>query len=192
LKKRFGVQSWLYPMPATLIAAEHDGRRGLLTVAWIGVVSGTPPTIGAALRKSRDTLPLIEASGAFSVNVPSVGMEAAVDFCGIVSGRETDKLTAAGLTGVPGSVLAVPLVDECMMNLECKLTAVHELGEYRLILGEIVEVHADESILDESGSLVDVGKLDPLVYIPGAREYRGLSEKVANAYTVGVPLKERM
>jgi flavin reductase (DIM6/NTAB) family NADH-FMN oxidoreductase RutF len=192
MKKRFGVQSWLYPMPATLVAAAHEGKQGLLAVAWIGICSGTPPTVAAALRATRATFELIEASGEFTVNVPSVGMEAAYDLCGIVSGRSVDKFAAAGLTPVPGSVVAAPLVGECPFNLECRVTAIHEMGEYRLVLGEIVETHADESILDVEGKGVDVGKLDPLVYIPGAREYRGLSGKVADAYTVGVPLKERI
>ena len=66
------------------------------------------------------------------------------------------------------------------------------MGEYRLVLGEILETHADEDILDADGTGVDVGKLDPLVYIPGAREYRGLTGKVADAYSVGVPLKGRL
>lgn len=192
MKKRTGVQSWLYPMPAVLVAAEHAGRRGLITVAWIGMVSGTPPTIGMAVRRTRNTLELIEASGAFTVNVPSVGMEAAVDFCGIVSGRDTDKFAAAGLTGAPGPTTGAPVVVECPFNIECRVSAIHEMGEYRLVLGEIVDTHADEDILDEAASTVDVGKLDPLAYIPGAREYRGLSGKVADAYSVGVPLKERL
>jgi len=192
MKKQLSVKPLLYPMPTPLVAAEHEGERGLLTVAWIGMVSGTPPTIGMALRSSRNTLRLIEASGDFTVNVPRVGMEAAVDFCGIVSGRtNTDKFAAAGLTPVPASIVGAPLVEECPFNIECKVVGIQEMGEYRLVLGEIVQTHADEAIVTSDG-LVDVGLLDPLVYIPGVREYRGLGPKVASAYTVGLPLKENM
>jgi len=191
MKRRLSAKPWIFPMPAVLIAAEHEGSRGLITGAWIGIVSGTPATVGMAVRKTRHTLELIEKSGAFTVNVPRVGMEAPVDFCGIVSGRDTDKFAAAGFTAVPGSVVDAPLVAECPFNVECRVVGIQEMGEYRLVMGEIVETHADEDILSEDGKTVDVGALDPLVYIPGAREYRGLTAKIADAYDVGVPLKER-
>jgi flavin reductase (DIM6/NTAB) family NADH-FMN oxidoreductase RutF len=191
MKKQLSVKPLLFPMPTPLIAAAHDGERGLMTVAWIGMVSGTPPTIGMAIRATRNTLRLIEASGEFSVNVPRVGMEAAVDFCGIVSGSGVDKFTAAGLTAAPASLVSAPLVAECPFNIECRVVTVHEMGEYRLVIGEIVETHADEEILNIDGR-VDIGLLDPLLYVPGTQEYRGVGPKVADAYVVGKPLKERM
>jgi flavin reductase (DIM6/NTAB) family NADH-FMN oxidoreductase RutF len=191
MKQQLSVKPLLYPMPTPLIAAAHGGERGIFTAAWIGMVSGTPPTIGVAIRSTRNTLALIEASGEFTVNVPCVGMEAAVDYCGIVSGRDADKFAAAGLTPVPASIVGAPLVDECPFNIECRVVRILEVGEYRLVMGEIVETHAEEGILTPDGKTVDVGLLDPLVYIPGMQEYRGLGPKVADAYNVGLPLKER-
>lgn len=191
MKQRLSVKPLLFPMPTPLVAAAHDGEAGLLTVAWIGMASGTPPTIGMAVRSTRNTLRLIEASGEFTVNVPRVGMEAAVDFCGIVSGKGVDKFAAAGLTQAPAAVVSAPLVAECPFNIECRVVGMHEMGEYRLVLGEIVETHADEDILNADGK-VDIGLLDPLLYVPGTQEYRGVGPKVADAYTVGLPLKERM
>jgi flavin reductase (DIM6/NTAB) family NADH-FMN oxidoreductase RutF len=191
LKRQLSVKPLLFPMPVPLVAAAHEGERGLMTVAWIGMASGTPPTIGMAVRSVRNTLRLIEASGEFTVNVARVGMEAAVDFCGIVSGAGIDKFAAAGLTPAPASIVSAPLVAECPFNLECRVVGVHEMGEYRLVLGEIVETHADEDVLTLDGK-VDIGLLDPLLYVPGTQEYRGVGPKVADAYTVGVPLRERM
>jgi flavin reductase (DIM6/NTAB) family NADH-FMN oxidoreductase RutF len=191
MKKQLSVKPLLFPMPATLVAAEHDGEQGLITVAWIGMVSGTPPTIGIAVRKIRNTLRLIEASGEFTVNVPRVGMEAPVDFCGIVSGKGVDKFAAAGLTAAPASIVSAPLVAECPFNIECRVVGMHEMGEYQLVLGEIVETHADEDILNAAGK-VDIGALDPLMYVPGTQEYWGVGSKVADAYVVGLALKEKM
>ena len=191
MKKQLSVRPLLFPMPTPLIAASHGGETGLITVAWIGMVSGTPPTIGMALRSTRNTLRLIQASGEFTVNIPRVGMEEAVDFCGIVSGAGIDKFAAAGLTAAPASIVGAPLVAECPFNIECKVVSIQEMGEYRLVMGEIVETHADEEILTAGGK-VDIGLLDPLLYVPGTQEYRGVGPKVASAYTVGLPLKERM
>jgi len=191
MKKQLSVKPLLFPMPTPLIAAAHEGEQGLITVAWIGMISGTPPTIGMALRATRNTLRLIEASGEFTVNGPRVGMQDVVDFCGIVSGDDVDKFQAAGLTPMPASIVAAPLVAECPFNIECKVVGIQDMGEYRLVMGEIVETHADEEILTAGGK-VDIGLLDPLLYVPGTQEYRGVGPKIASAYTVGLPLKERM
>lgn len=190
MKKRLSAKPLLFPMPTPLVASAFEGETGLFTVAWIGVVSGTPPTIGMGVRCSRHTMRLIEASGEFTVNIPRVGMEAVVDLCGIVSGDDVDKFQATGLTPVPGAVVSAPIVAECPVNLECRVVAIHEIGDYRLVLGEIVETQADDDVLTRGGN-VDVGLLDPLVYLPGVREYRGLGPKLADAYKAGLPLKVR-
>ena len=188
MKKRLSAKPLLFPMPAVLVASASDGERGICTVAWIGMVSGTPPTIGMGVRASRHTMRLIEASREFTVNIPAVGMEAIVDYCGIVSGDDIDKFAGAGLTPVKGAVVSAPVVAECPFNIECRVVDIRELGEYRLVLGEVVETQADERVVTRTGN-VDVGLLDPLAYIPGTREYRGLGPKLADAYTVGLPLK---
>lgn len=169
MKRLLSPKPLLMPMPTPLVASAHNGETGLFTVAWIGLVSGTPPTLAMGVRSSRHTMRLIEASGEFTVNIARVGMEAVVDFCGIVSGDDVDKFEASGLTPVPGSVVSAPIVAECPLNLECRVVAIHEIGDYRLVVGEIVETQADEDVLTRSGN-VDVGLLDPLVYIPGTRE----------------------
>ena len=74
MKKQLSAKPLLFPMPTPLIAAEHEGEGGLLTVAWIGMASGTPPTIGMAVRASRNTLRLIEASAFSTASRRSSGM----------------------------------------------------------------------------------------------------------------------
>lgn len=186
MKKLLGPLERLYPMPCPLVVSGSLGHAGVLTVAWINIVSSTPPTIAMGLRESRATLDLIQLSGSFTVNVPTASMAAVVDYCGLVSGRAHDKLAATGLTLTASAVVDAPIIEECPFNLECRVTAEHTVGSYRVILGEIVEAHADEAVLvDEAGTLVDVEKLDPLVYIAGSREYRRLGEKVADAFSVG-------
>jgi flavin reductase (DIM6/NTAB) family NADH-FMN oxidoreductase RutF len=186
MKKLLGPVERLYPMPCPLVVGGSLGNAGVLTVAWINIVSSTPPTIAMGLRESRATLDLIQLSGSFTVNVPTASMATVVDYCGLVSGRAHDKLATAGLTLAPSAAVEAPIIEECPFNLECRVTAEHPVGSYRVILGEIVEAHAEESILvDGEGTLVDVEKLDPLVYIAGTREYRRLGEKVADAFSVG-------
>lgn len=184
MKRRIGATERLYPMPAVLVVGGTDSEASALTVAWIGVASGTPPTLAMAIRNTRHTLELMNRTGTFTVNVPSTSQAAQVDYCGITSGVGRDKLAEAGLTLVSSALVEAPIIAECPYNMECRIAHELEIGDYVLVLGEVVEVHADEEILAEDGS-VDVAALDPLIYIAGAREYRALGEHVARAYAIG-------
>jgi flavin reductase (DIM6/NTAB) family NADH-FMN oxidoreductase RutF len=186
MKKRLGPIERLFPMPCALVVGGTLEYADTLAVAWINIVSSTPPTVAMGLRESRNTLDLIRRNGTFTVNIPPASLAAEVDFCGTTPGAKTDKFLATGLTLVPGAVTPTPLIEECPFNLECRVTEEVEVGAYRVILGEIVEAHADAEVLREPGSdIVEMAALDPLVYIAGAREYWRLGEKVADAYSVG-------
>jgi flavin reductase (DIM6/NTAB) family NADH-FMN oxidoreductase RutF len=189
MKKRLGPLERLYPMPAVLVLGGTVDDADALAVAWINVVASTPPTVAMGLRRTRRTLELIRANGVFSVNVPDSSLVAALDYCGLVSGRSVaDKIARSGLTLTPGTATSAALVVECPYNLECRVTSEVEVGEYVVVLGEILEAHAEERLLREGTDIVEMDALDPIVYIPGAREYRTLGPKLADAYSVGKPL----
>lgn len=188
MKKRLGPSERLYPMPCALVVGGTIDEADVLTAAWLNIVSSTPPSLAMGLRRTRRTFELIRTCGEFTVNLPSTALVAQVDYCGLVSGRTHDKFAEAGLTLEPSAVIATPMIAECLYNLECRVTSEVDVGEYAVIIGEIVEAHAEESILDAAGEKVDVGALDPLAYIAGSREYRALTPKVADAYTIGKSL----
>jgi len=186
MKKRLGPVERLFPMPCALVVGGTLEYADTLAVAWINIVSSTPPTVAMGLRESRNTLDLIRRSGTFTVNIPPASLAAEVDFCGTTPGAKRDKFRATGLTLVPGALTATPLIEQCPFNLECKVTDEVEVGSYRVVIGEIVEAHADTEVLrDEGGDIVEMAALDPLVYIAGAREYWRLGGKVADAYSIG-------
>ena len=185
MKKRLGPSDRIYPMPCVLVLSGTLEETDALAVAWIGIASGKPPSVAMALRKTRRTLELVRATGEFTVNIPSTDQAAVVDYFGIASGREHDKFAETGWTPVASSAISAPIIAECPYNLECRVTHEVDIGEYALVIGEILETHAEESILDESGARVDVSLLDPLVYIAGSREYRSLGDKVADAFSIG-------
>jgi len=193
MKKQLGPTDRMYPMPCPLVVGGTMEGADALAVAWIGTAGGTPPSIGMALRKTRRTLELIRENGDFTVNLGPTSRAAEVDLCGLVSGHNVDKWELTGLTLAPASVVSAPLIAEFPYNLECRVTNEVELGEYVFVIGEVIESHAEESILEPDGSKVDVGLLDPLLYIPGSREYRGVGPKLADAYSIGkkfLPPKE--
>lgn len=186
MKKRLGPVERLFPMPCALVVGGTLEYADTLAVAWINIVSSTPPTVAMGLRESRNTLDLIRRSNTFTVNIPPASLAAEVDFCGTTPGANTDKFLATGLTLLPGAVTPTPIIEQCLFNLECKVTEEVAVGSYRVVIGEIVEAHADTEVLrDEGGDVVEMAALDPLVYIAGAREYWRLGGKVADAYSVG-------
>lgn len=185
MKKRLGPTDRLYPMPCPLVLGGTMDEHDALAVAWVGIGAGTPPSVAMALRRSRHTLALIREHGEFTVNIPRATDAAVVDYFGITSGAQRDKFADTGWTVEPAAVVAAPIIAECPYNLECRVTHEIEIGEHIHVIGEVVESHAEEDVLDAGGEKVDVTALDPLIYIAGSREYRRLGGKVAEAYSAG-------
>lgn len=185
MKKSLGAKSLLYPTP-TLVVGTYDktGRENVATVAWGGVVCSQPPCVGISLRKATYTYGNILERKAFTVNIASETLVKEVDYFGISSGKEQNKLSVAGLTAVPSDIVDAPYVKEFPFVLECRLLKAVELGLHTQFIGEIMDIKADESILDERG-LPDMEKLRPLVYAPEIRNYYGIGRFLGKAFSIG-------
>ncbi len=187
-KKQLGPCVTFFPQPTTLVSTVGaDGSFDLMTASWAGILSKTPPTMGVSLNKGRRTYELIRETGCFVVNMVPASLAVEADFCGLKSGRDFDKVKETGLTLSPATHVAAPLIVECPLNIECRYTGELELGDYRVVLGEILEIHAAAKAFGEDGSM-DTRQFDPLVYLGGIRQYWGLGEKVADAYRDGLSL----
>ena len=166
----------LFPCPVVLVTCvDSDGKPNIITLAWSGVVCSEPPTIGLGIRPERHSYRLIEDSAEFVANIPTKDMLKAVDFCGVVSGRDVDKFSETGLTPEPAEKVKPPLIRECPVNMECLLSKKIAVGTHHLFLGEIIRVHVDEEALDKTGR-IDFRKVSPFVYNQG--EYWDLHERI--------------
>jgi len=189
MKKQLGPTDVIFPVPAALVVSGRGEAANILTIAWIGILSSTPPTIGISLNKKRYSLELIHKYQEFTVNFPAAGQFREVDYCGISSGRKRNKFKDTGLTPVPGAVINTPLIQECPYNIECKVTQEIELGEYTLFMAEIVETHVDEAHFDPTNRAnINIASLDPLVYCAVIREYWRLGEKLGKGFDAGIPI----
>ncbi len=144
--------NFLYPVPPVMVScAGEDGKPNILTVAWAGTVCSDPPMLSISVRKERYSHALISSTGEFVVNLTNRALVRAADFCGVRSGRDTDKFAACGLT--PGKSLTVspPSIEEAPVSLECRVTRVLPLGSHDLFLAEILCVQADDRYMDENG-----------------------------------------
>ncbi|SHI42892.1 NADH-FMN oxidoreductase RutF, flavin reductase (DIM6/NTAB) family [Malonomonas rubra DSM 5091] len=185
LKRQLGPCVTYFPQPTSIITSVNsEGTANLMTASWVGIVSKTPPTMAISLNKGRQTYDNISKQKEFVVNMVPASLAVEADFCGIRSGKNHDKLEQAGLSLQPAECVKVPLLNESPLNVECRLVQEVELGDYRLLMGEILQIHAAESAFDEAGKM-DVRCFDPLVYLGGVREYWDLGNMRAAAYADG-------
>jgi len=185
-KIKIGPSTLLFPMPAVLVGSEIEGRANFMTVAWCGIAAQTPPAISVAIRKQRFTLKGIDRHGSFSVNVPSADLVKRVDTCGIYSGSKKDK--SAVFRTFKGKLDGVVLIDECPINLECRVIHRLDLGSHMLVVGEIVETHVAKECMDAGLKKVDPAKIDPLIYTGVSQVYQRLGEVVGKAFHDGKEL----
>lgn len=187
-KRKLGPCVTFFPQPTTIITSlSAEGQTNLMTASWVGIVSKTPPTIAISLNQGRKTYENIIQTGEFVVNVVSASLAVEADYCGIRSGRDESKLESTNMHLQPATQVRVPMLLESPLNVECRFVREVELGEYRLLMGEIVEIHAIDSAFQPDGSM-DADKFDPLVYLGGIRQYWSLGEKCADAYKDGLQL----
>ena len=185
-KVALGPKTLIYPMPSFLVGANVDDKPNFMTVAWSGIVNSRPPMISVSLQHHRYTYRGVKQNLAFSVNVPSVDLLKETDYCGIRSGSEADKVEVCQFKVFYGKLSTAPLIEQCLVNLECKVVHILDLGTHLLVVGSIEETYVSESCLIDGKP--DVDKIKPLIYIEPTRQYRDFGGVVGKAYKVGLAL----
>ena len=183
MRKNFGKKPWVYPQPVLMIGTyDENGTPNLMNAAWGGQYGANTVMLCLGSHKTTDNIKL---KGAFTVSFATAGTVIPCDYVGIVSANnEPDKLKKAGFTVVKSEFVDAPIINELPLTLECKLLKFNEDGN---VIGEIINVSADESILTDDN--VDYKKLDAIIFDPTAAEYIRLGEKVGNAFKDGAKLK---
>lgn len=185
MKKSLGAGTWAMPTPAWLVGAyDAAGQPKAMTAAWGGICCSKPPCLAVSLRSATYTHGCIMARKAFTVSVPSADMVEQADYFGLVSGRDTDKWAASGLTPVRSDLVDAPYVAQCPLVVECRVLFVHELGLHTQFVGEIVDVKAEESVLNEAGKAV-MDKVRPLLYDSCTRTYQTVGPVLGQGFSVG-------
>lgn len=186
MRKNFGAKAMCYPMPVFIIGTYNgDGTPNAMNAAWGGISEETEITI--CIDSTHKTAANLSARKAFTVSMATAGQVAACDYVGIVSStKEQDKFAKAGFHATKSPFVDAPLIDELPMALECEVIS-YDPESCRLV-GRIVNVSADESVLGDNGK-VDVTKLKPVTYDPMNHDYLVLGEKAGKAFHDGLILK---
>ena len=186
MRKNFGAKTMCYPMPVYIIATYNsDGTPNAMNAAWGGISEENE--ISICVDSGHKTAENLANRKAFTVSMATAQYMAACDYVGIVSGnKEPDKFAKAGFHAIASEFVDAPLIQELPMALECQVIS-YDPETCRLV-GRIVNVCADESILDKDGK-VDVAKLQPITYDSMHHHYLVLGEKVGQAFHDGMALK---
>ena len=185
--RNLGSEGELFPQSVFIIASYgEDGTPNAMNAAWAGECSRKEICFNIGDHK---TTANIVARGAFTVAPADAAHVVEADYFGIVSGLHETKVDKAGFHAFPGSHVDAPLFEEFPLMLECLLHDMQETdtGEIRIV-GEVVNMSADESILDNDGR-IDLGRLEPIMFDSAALAYRVVGEKVGDAFQEGKKLK---
>ncbi len=151
-------QTWkpgnmVYPLPAVMVSVGNsNGETNIITIAWTGTICTNPAMLYISVRPERHSYQMIKESGEFVVNLTTEALVKATDYCGVRSGKDVDKWKETGLTkGKANELQYAPIIEECPVNIECKVTEVKELGSHHMFLAEVVSVQVSEEYLDEKG-----------------------------------------
>ena len=173
------------PVPPVLVTCGDGVCDNVLTVAWTGTVNTRPPMTYISLRPSRFSYGIIKETEEFAVNLVPAALIREADFCGTYTGAKVDKFARCHLTKMPAEKIGAPLIAECPVNLECRVTRILPLGSHDLFLAEIVAVHVDGSLIDRSGRL-RLERANLAAFAHG--DYYALGKKIA---PIGVSVGNR-
>lgn len=144
----------LNPVPVVLITSKSlEDKVNVFTVAWAGTINTKPPMLSISVRPERLSYEYIKERGEFVVNLPNAPLTKAVDYCGVRSGRTTDKIKEMGFTLEDGNSVDVPYIKECPVSIECKVREIIPLGTHDLILADVVGSNVDKQLIDEKGKI---------------------------------------
>jgi flavin reductase (DIM6/NTAB) family NADH-FMN oxidoreductase RutF len=190
MKKSLGAKTIAYPTPVFIVGTyDSAGKANVMAAAWGGICCSKPPCIAVALRKATYTYGSIMERKAFTISIPTEQYVKEADYFGIASGRKEDKFATTGLTAMRSELVDAPYVGEFPFALECRLLHSYEIGLHTQFIGEIMDIKADESVLDESGT-PHIEKIKPLIFAPDQRTYHGVGALLGEAFSIGKALQK--
>ena len=166
-KRIFKGSVVLNPVPVVLISSKNkEGKENVFTVGWAGTVCTRPPMLSISIRPERLSYEYIKESMEFVVNIPSAKMTKQVDYCGVRSGRKVDKIKEMNFTMKKCTHIDASYIEECPINIECKVKSITALGSHDMFVAEVLGSHINEELIDDKGK-IHFEKGDLLAYCHG-------------------------
>jgi flavin reductase (DIM6/NTAB) family NADH-FMN oxidoreductase RutF len=157
----------LYPLPVVLVSCGSEDVHNIITIAWAGTICTNPPMLSISVRPERFSYDLIKQSGEFVVNLPTASMAREVDFCGVRSGRDTDKFRHCNFDKLESLHVKVPAIAQCPVNIECVLDNELKMGSHSMFIARVVSVSGWDQLHNKKTNAFELEKIPMLVYSHG-------------------------
>jgi flavin reductase (DIM6/NTAB) family NADH-FMN oxidoreductase RutF len=180
----------LNPVPVVLVTSRNkEGKNNVFTVGWTGTINTKPPMLYISIRPERLSYEYIKESMNFVINMPSSDLVKAVDYCGVKPGRKFDKIADMNFTLSESTFVSAPYINECPVNIECKVKNIIPLGTHDMFIAEVVSSHVNEDLFDENGK-IHFENANMMAYCHG--EYFPLSKKAIGSFGFSVMKKKTL
>jgi len=187
-KVHIGDQTCILPMATTILGSHFQGRPNFMALGWLTRVNFKPPMLGVAVNQGHASHAAIVETGEFSVNFPTVDMVEVTDYVGLVSGKRVDKSKLFEI--FYGELKGAPMISECPLTIECKLSKTVELPTNSFFIGEIVGSYCEEQFLTNGAP--DIKKVKPFLLTMPDKRYWSVGDPIGRAWSDGKAMKKRL
>lgn len=189
------LQTAIAPRPIALASTiDKDGNVNLSPFSFFNMFSSNPPVvIFSPARRVRDnttkhTLENVLEVPEVVIGIVNYKIVQQISLSSTEYGKEVNEFVKAGLTMKDADLVQPKLIEECPVNLECKVLEVKHLGTEggagNLVICEVIKIHVREEYLNEQGTL-DQKKLDLVARLGGSWYSRNNAD---NLFEVPKPL----
>lgn len=184
-KKTLKGGALLSPLPPTMVTCGDMENANIITIGWTGILNTAPPKTYISVRPTRHSYNIIKEKGEFIINLTPARLAKEADYCGIYTGKKVNKFEKCKLTKVKGTEVDCPMIEECPISIECRVTDIIPLGSHDMFMADILCVNVDEDLFDKDGKM-RFDKADLIAYVHG--EYFQLGKKIG---TFGFSTKKK-
>ena len=174
MKRRLKAGAVVAPVPAVMVSCGSMEKPNIITIAWCGITNTVPPKTYISVRPERHSYGIIKESGEFVINLVPRELAKKADFCGMFTGRKVNKFEKCDLTPIKSTDVSAPTIEECPINIECRVTDIIPLGSHDMFLADILSVNVDEKMFD--GDKICINRAHLCAYAHG--EYYELANRI--------------
>ena len=162
------------PVPAVMVSLGDFEKSNIITVAWCGITNTVPPKTYISVRPERHSYEILKEKREFVINLTPASLTKKADLCGMYTGKKVDKFKECGFTKEKASKIEAPMIGECPISIECKVTDIIPLGSHDMFLADIVAVNVEKSLLE--GDKLCINRAHLCAFAHG--EYYKLGERI--------------
>ena len=162
------------PVPAVMVSLGDMEKSNIITVAWCGITNTIPPKTYISVRPERYSYNILKERKEFVINLTPANLTKKADFCGMYTGRKVDKFKECGVTKEKATKIDAPMISECPISIECKVTDIIKLGSHDMFLADIVAVNVEKALLE--GDKLCINRAHLCAFAHG--EYYKLGERI--------------